>query len=75
MQYSHSYSWDKPIKLPGQTDFCPPPHTQKTYKQGTEKEYAAEGVGFSEHTRERERRKDLISTRTFSKQRLEKQKD
>jgi hypothetical protein len=54
----------------------PPPHKKKNLnnKQGTEKEHAAEGVGCSKCTREGGRSKELISTGTFSKQRLKKQK-
>jgi hypothetical protein len=53
------------------------PHPEKKVlnnKQGTEKEHAAEGVGFCKHTEEEGRSKKLISIGTFSKQRLERQK-
>jgi hypothetical protein len=43
-------------------------------KQGTKKEHTAEGAGCSEHTGEGGRGKELISTGTFNKQRLERQK-
>jgi hypothetical protein len=55
-----------------------PPHHKKkklNNKQGTENEQAAEGSGCCKHIREGWRGKELISVGTFSKQRLERQKD
>jgi hypothetical protein len=61
----------------------PPPHKkinknkqiELNNKQETAKEQAAKGTGCSKHTGEGEKGKELLSARTFSKQRLERQKD
>jgi hypothetical protein len=45
MQYSHSYSWDKPIKLPGQTDFCPPPPHKKLINKELKRNMQQRGWG------------------------------
>jgi hypothetical protein len=52
----------------------PPKKKNLNNKQGTEKEHAAEEAGCCKCTGEGGRSKELISTRTFSKQRLERQK-
>jgi hypothetical protein len=72
-------SRDTPTATPGinqhsTLDRLTPPHPAKKNKQGTEKEHAAEGAGCWKHTGEGRRAKELISMRTFSKQRLERQK-
>jgi hypothetical protein len=60
------------------TDWPPHPTEQNkknlNNKQGTEKEYAAEGTSCTELTGEGGRSKKLISMWTFSKQKLERQK-
>jgi hypothetical protein len=49
--YYHSNPWDKPHRPLGR--LTPAPPTKKlNNKQGTEKEHAAEGMGFSECTEE-----------------------
>jgi hypothetical protein len=77
--YFHSHPWENPAQPPGQTDILPCKKQNKTKKlnnkQGTEKETCSRGSRvLSKHTGERGKGKKLISTGTFSKQRLKRQK-